>query len=205
VDVVDKITASNTNGTQTVYLLVNRSGRYGWAAAQNLTKKRKNYQTALYNAAKKTYPECIGCVHSGKNVGKVVSLATERKYKANSCNRQASIALHEADLLPVGCIVAHTPKRDGKKCIKDAVTGLENLKHCKELWVNKPYHKLPEELRAPGIVYIYNSNMAISGKDGHIFSCNKSKGYRYKDKSDYDRTSGYVKESNVLVCLVPEK
>ena len=29
VDVVDKITASNTNGTQTVYLFVNCSGRYG--------------------------------------------------------------------------------------------------------------------------------------------------------------------------------
>lgn len=204
--VVTDFTASNSAGGETTkYLCIKHGGKYLWAAEQNLTKKRKNYQNALYNAAVETYPKCIGCVHGGKNVGKVVSLATERKYKANSCNRQASIAMQEAGLLPVGCIVAHTPKRDGKKCIKDAVTGLENLKHCKALWVNKPYHKLHEELKSPGIVYVYNSNTAISGKDGHIFSCNKSKGYRYKDKSDYDRTSGYVKESNILVCLVPEK
>ena len=204
--VVSDFTSTNTNGGETTkYLCVLHGGKYLWAAAQNLTMEHKDYQTALYNAAKKTYPECIGCVHSGENVAKVVSLETERKYKANSCNRQASIALHEAGLLPVGCIVAHTPKRDGKKCIKDAVTGLENLKHCKALWVNKPYHNLPDELRAPGIVYIYNSNAAISGKDEHIFSCNKSKGYRYEDKEDYDRTSGYPFTSNILVVIVPNK
>ena len=115
-----------------------------------------------------------------------------------------SITLQQAGLLPVGSIVAHTAKKSGKQSIKDAVTGTDKLKHCKVLWVNRLYRDLPAAYQQAGCVYIQNSNACISAGNGHIWSCNKSKGYKYKGRSDYDRTDGYPFTSPILVVIVPE-
>jgi hypothetical protein len=205
VDVVDKITASNTNGTQTVYLLVNRSGRYGWAAGANLTKKQIDYQKRVKNAAFAIYPLCIGKKH-GKGVqNRVKTLEHFKAQKELNCHLMVSLCLQKAGLLPVGKVITHTPKSGGKTYIQDAVKGLENLKHCRYFWVNKPYDQLPDRWKEAGIVYIQNSNACISMWKGHIFSCNKQVGYRYQSKHDYDRTTGYPHTSNILVVIVPNK
>lgn len=205
VDVVDKITASNTNGTQTVYLLVNRSGRYGWAAGANLTKKQIDYQKRVKDAAAEKYPTCIEKTHGVMVQKKVKTLAQFYKSKEVNCNIMVDATLWKAGLLPEGCVISHTAKSSGKTYIGDAVKGTENLKHCRLFWVNEPYDKLQDRWKEAGVIYVQNSNICISMGNGHIYSCNKSVGYTYESKSDYDRTSGYPFTSNILVVIVPNK
>jgi GH24 family phage-related lysozyme (muramidase) len=163
-----------------------------------------NYRAKVAAKAKEIYPLCIGKVHSGEHVGEVVSLETLKKYKALSCNRMVSIVLQEAGLLPKGCIVAHTAKRSGKRCIADAVTGYKHLRHCKLHWVNCLYKDLPEKWKKAGVVYFQNSNACISAGGGKIWSCNKSKNYHYKVKEDYLRTGGYP-FGRILAVAEPEE
>ena len=164
---------------------------------------KTNYCAKVARSAEQVYPLCVGKVHRGANVDKVVDLASLKKYKALSCNRMVSIVLQEAGLLPKGVVLGHTPKKAGKKSIADAVKNAGKLKHCKVVWVNKKFADLPAEYKKAGVVYIQNSNACISAGGGKIWSCNKSKGYRYTGKGDYLRDSGYPFTSNILVVIVP--
>jgi hypothetical protein len=98
----------------------------------------------------------------------------------------------------------NTKKRKGKKTIADAVKNVKALRHCKVVWVNKRYRDLPAEYKKAGVAYIQNSNACISAGNGRIWSCNRSKGHRYKGKSDYYRSSGYPFTSKILVVIVPD-
>ena len=228
VQVVEDFTAVNTVGEKTTYLCVEHKGKYLWTAAGNLTvekppvdtdkpvstpapatstpitTKKVNYLTRAADAAKKVYPLSIGKVHSGSDAGKVVSLSSLKKHHSLSCNRMMSITLQEAGLLEKGQIVSHTKKAKGKKTIADAVKNVKALKHCKVIWVNKRYKDLPAEYKKAGVAYIQNSNACISAGGGRIWSCNRSKGYKYRSKSDYYRSSGYPFSSRILVVIVPE-
>ena len=185
------------------------AGPKTWAAlvaAKTQEKKEPvNWMKRVAEAAKKVYPLCVGKVHSGANVEKVVDLASLKKYKALSCNRMVSITLQEAGILDKGVIVAHTPKASGKKTIKDAVKNADKLKHVTLHWFNKPYKSLPERWKKAGCIYFYNSNAAISAGNGKVWSCNRSKGYTYKGRGDYLRTDGYPLESGILVVGVPDE
>lgn len=210
VEVVLDFTATNTNGSATKYICIKDGNHFYWAAEKNFdgkeeTEKKVDYQAKVVKKAKEIYPRCVGMVHSGKNVDKVIDLASMLKYEALSCNRIASTVMQEADLVEKGVIVAHTAKRDGKKTIDDAVKNWKKLKHCKVKWVNKTFAKLPDEYKQPGCIYIQNSNACIYVGNNHIFSCNKSKLYKYKFKHDYDRISGYPFSSKILVVIVPDK
>jgi hypothetical protein len=226
VQVVEDFTAVNTVGGKTTYLCVEKDGKFLWTAAGNLTAevsaedkvtakkttsaptpittKKVNYLTRAADAAKKVYPLSIGKVHSGSDAGKVVSLSSLKKHHSLSCNRMMSITLQEAGLLEKGQIVSHTKKAKGKKTIADAVKNVKALKHCKVIWVNKRYKDLPAEYKKAGVAYIQNSNACISAGGGRIWSCNRSKGYRYRSKTDYYRSSGYPFSSRILVVIVPE-
>jgi hypothetical protein len=116
-----------------------------------------------------------------------------------------SIVLQEAGLLPKGVVVSHTAKASGKKKITDAVKNTAKLRHCKVYWVNKRFGDLPEAWKRAGCVYFQNSNACISAGNGKIWSCNKSKGYRYRGRGDYLRTEGYPFTSPILVVVVPEE
>jgi hypothetical protein len=174
------------------------------AASTPITTKKVNYLTRAADAAKKVYPLSIGKVHSGSDAGKVVSLSSLKKHHSLSCNRMMSITLQEAGLLEKGQIVSHTKKAKGKKTIADAVKNVKALKHCKVIWVNKRYKDLPAEYKKAGVAYIQNSNACISAGGGKIWSCNRSKGYRYRSKTDYYRSSGYPFTSKILVVIVPD-
>lgn len=167
-------------------------------------EQKVNYLTRASAAAKTVYPLCIGKIHSGSDVGKVGSLKSLKTHHSLSCNRMMSITLQEAGLLKEGQIVSHTKKRSGKKTIADAVSNVKALKHCKVVWVNKYYRDLPAEYKKAGVAYIQNSNACISAGGGKIWSCNRSKGYKYKRKSDFYRSSGYPFTSKILVVIVPE-
>lgn len=166
--------------------------------------QKTNYLTRTASAAKKVYPNAIGKVHSGSDASKVVSLSSLKSHHSLSCNRMMSITLQEAGLLDKGQIVSHTKKAKGKKTIADAVKNVKALKHCKVIWVNKLYRDLPAEYKRAGVAYIQNSNACVSAGGGRIWSCNRSKGYKYRSRSDYYRSSGYPFTSKILVVIVPE-
>lgn len=165
---------------------------------------RVDYLARVAEQAKRVYPLCVGKVHSGADVGKVNSLDALKAHKALSCNRMVSIVLQEAGLLDKGVVVSHTKKRSGKSKITDAVKNTVKLRHCKVYWVNKRFGELPEEWKRAGCVYFQNSNACISAGNGKIWSCNKSKGYRYQGRGDYLRTEGYPFTSHILVVVVPD-
>ena len=210
-DVVIDFKSTNTAGnSSTTYICIKDGNRFYWAAEGNFSDKTEakktekiDFRAKVVAAAKDIYPQCIGKVHGGKNVKLVVSLATMLKYRALSCNRIASIVMQAAGLLDKGFIISHTPKRDGKKTIADAVSNYKKLKNCEVVWVNKLYKDLPDKYKKAGCIYFQNSNACVSVGNNHIFSCNKRKLYKYKSKSDYDRTNGYPFTSKILVVVVP--
>ena len=163
---------------------------------------RVDYLARVAEQAKRVYPLCAGKVHSGANVGKVNSLEALKAHKALSCNRMVSIVLQQAGLLDKGVVVSHTAKASGKKKITDAVKNTAKLRHCKVYWVNKRFGDLPEAWKRAGCVYFQNSNACISAGNGKIWSCNKSKGYRYQGRGDYLRTP---LSSKILCVIVPDE
>lgn len=188
-------------------------GRMTWAALVAAKEKPRNTNTVetpinwrerVAKAAKEVYPLCVGKVHGGTDVGKVVDLASLKKHKALSCNRMVSITLQEAGLLPKGVVLAHTEKAAGKKTVKDAVKNVVKLSHCEVHWFNKKFKDLPEKWKQAGCIYIQNSNACISAGGGKIWSCNRSKGYKYRGRGDYLRTDGYPFDSGILVVIVPK-
>lgn len=206
VQVVSDFTATNTaGGTTTKYLCILYKQRYLWSVASNFSEKvHVDYQKKVAESARVVYPKCIGKVHGGANVKKVVSLATMEKYDELTCNRIASITAQQAGILDPGEIVSHTAPKDGKRKISDAVSNWKAFKHCKVVWVNRLYKDLPAEYKKAGCIYYQNSNACISAGNGRIWSCNKKKGYKYKSKGDYYRDSGYPFTSKILVVVVPE-
>lgn len=206
VEVISEFTAVSTTDRSTHYFCIESDGQYHWAAAEDLSieETKVNYLSRVASKAKSVYPLCIGKIHSGPDVSKVNSLKTLKAHKALSCNRMASITMQEAGLLDKGVVVGHTKKRSGKKTIDDAVSNWRKLRHCKVVWMNKKYADLPAEYKRAGCVYYQNSNACVSAGGGKIWSCNRSKGYKYKSKSDYYRSSGYPFTSRILVVVVPE-
>ena len=168
-------------------------------------RTKLNYRSCVAAKAEKIYPMCVGKRH-GKSVQKRVKTLEQFKgHKELNCHLLVSLVLQEADLLPKGCVITHTPKGGSKRKITDAVRGTNKLRHCKVYWVNKRYKDLPERWKRAGVVYIQDSNACISAGGGKIWSCNKSVGERYKVRGDYLRSGGYPFTSKILCVIVPEE
>jgi hypothetical protein len=164
-----------------------------------------NYRSRVAAKAEKIYPLCVGKKHGSGVQKRVKTLEQFKAQKELNCHLVVSLVLQEANLLPKGCVITHTPKGGIKRKITDAVKGTEKLRHCKVYWVNKRYKDLPEKWKKAGVVYIQDSNACISAGGGKIWSCNKSKGKWYNVKGDYLRSGGYPFTSKILCVIVPEE
>lgn len=177
-----------------------------WAALKAAEEKPTvNYRAKAASKAKSIYPLCVGKKH-GKGVQKRVK--NLKQFKAQNelnCHLMVTLVYQEANLLPKGCFLGHTAKRNGKKCVADAVIGYQKLKHCKVVWVDCLYKDLPKEYKEAGCAYFQDSNACISAGDGYIWTCNKSVGKWYKVKGDYCKDHGYVKTHKILAVAVPDK
>ena len=187
----------NTAGTPTSYVPVRWKGKVGWVAGELLQE---------LPSIRETYRKYIGCVHMGDGYGKVSTITSLKN--AIDCNRSACLAAQEAGFLPVGMILKHTKAGGVKKCIADAVnlpSGAE--KYYRFYWADKLLTDIKLDKLVEGALLFYDSDTAILGGDGYIYSCNKAQGYKYKAESDYririgDKTR-YVGKSKVLVIAVP--
>ena len=164
-----------------------------------------SYRERAAKAAAKIYPMAKGKKHGSGVQKRVRNLEEFKAQEELNCHLLVSLVLQEADLLPKGCVITHTPKGGSKRKITDAVLGTNKLRHCKVYWVNKRYKDLPEKWKKAGVVYIQDSNACISAGGGWVWTCNKRVGEWYRVNGDYRKDHGYVKTSKILCVIVPEE
>jgi hypothetical protein len=168
-------------------------------------RTKVNYRSRVAAKAEKIYPLCVGKKHGSGVQKRVKTLEQFKGQKELNCHLMVSLVLQEANLLPKGCVITHTPKGGSKRKITDAVRGTNKLRHCKVYWVNKRYKDLPERWKRAGVVYIQDSNACISAGGGWVWTCNKRVGEWYRVNGDYRKDHGYVKTSKILCVIVPEE
>ena len=186
----------------------------------------KDYRKAVGDAAERVFKEVckIRCEHSG-----VSSWNEMVKNRSISCSSSGSIALQLGGCMTPGKKMGHVYvkgtgiKPSDIKTIKDAMFGVENIRHCRLIWVNCYERDLPHWLKGRGVIYIQWSNCCVSAGmvDGKhwVWSCNEEGGYhRQSDGSmrydQYKETSGrsgvlscgghYPWSGRIFVCIVPD-
>lgn len=182
-----------------------------WACHLPEEKKKvtSSYLDKVTENAKKVYKAAIGCKHVCGT--KATTFAKMKQMKELSCNRTVSIVLQLSGYLKTGKIIGHTKAAKGKKTIDDALKNKKLLENCEVVWVNKKYANLPKEYKVGGVVYIYNSNAAMSAGDGWIWSCNAGRGYdkkaqkytKYKN-GILSKGKGYSFTNPILVVIKPK-
>ena len=179
----------------------------------------KDYLKATGDGAERVFEEVckIKCKHSP-----VSSWGEMVRKRSISCSSSGSIALQLAGCMDVGKKMGHVYikgtgiKKSDIKSIKDAMYGIENIRHCRLIWVGGcKYRDLPYWLKRRGVIYIQWSNCCTSAGDGWIWSCNEEGGYNKQPDGSkrYDQYKGgvltksghYPRNGIIFVCIVPEE
>ena len=142
------------------------------------------------------------------------------KLKRINCATSASITYQQAEIIPKGKIVGHTPRISKDKDIKKYYDS-NNLKkslhlsfhhphyfkknRCDFVKVMKKYNDMPSWLKQKGILYVQDSNICISGGKNGIYSCNNSNQFYGKGKHNVlkNNKSQYAFSSLILWAVVP--
>lgn len=171
----------------------------------------KNYRDAVGAGAEKVYKKIVElkCQHTG-GVSKWSDLISKKK---TTCNISASLSLQQAGCLSAGSLVGHVPTKGKKesniKNISQAMYGREKLKHCRVIWVDCTYPKLPKWLKRKGVVYVMWSNSCVNAGNGWIWSCNQEGGYsggryvKYKDGVLANHGT-YPFSGRIFVVILPD-
>lgn len=188
----------------------------------------KDYRKAVGDGAERTFKKVceIKCKHSA-----VSSWDEMVRNRSISCSSSGSIALQLGGCMDVGKKMGHVlVKGTGIKpkditSIQKAMYGVENIRHCRLIWVNCYYKDLPVWLRQRGVIYIQWSNCCTSagrGSDGkyYVWSTNEEGGYhrqpdgslRYDQYKETSNRSGVLSSGGhypwggkIYVCIVPEE
>lgn len=171
----------------------------------------KYYIQSVGDCAERVYKKVVDlkCTHKTSSA----SWDEMLKNKSITCNACASIALQLAGCLPVGVRVGHVSTKGKKesdiKTINQAMYNADKLKHCRLIWCNCQYSKLPTWLKQRGTVYIQWSNACVNAGDGYIWSCNQQGGYsggkyvKYKD-GVLAKKGTYPFGGTIFVAILPE-
>ncbi|MCD8142275.1 MAG: hypothetical protein LUD83_03200 [Clostridiales bacterium] len=201
-------TYTNTRGgSTTVYLPVVWDGVRRWAASGNFKEYNDTPLGVAAVEAPLVYAQAIGCKH----VSGSYNWATAMEQRQVNCAVVASRVACLAGLLEDGKLISHKTAVESnittkKGTISKAMSGYGNLDldKCSVKWVGKTYANLAAKYKVPGAIYVYDSNVAVCGEDGVIYSCNNgsnqlSNGVYVKDAM----TSGYCFTSPILVVILP--
>ena len=177
------------------------------------TKKSTDYLAKTSAAAKVVYKKVLDlkCKHRGG----ASSWNQMVKKHVTTCASSVSISLQQAGVLRKGKLVSHTARcgANGSKLMKrkntlsKAVTGKDNLiKGTFQLYrVGKLYKDLDASLKRAGVVYVYDSNIAISAGNKKIYTCNNGSSQLDSQKR-YIRniaSSGYCFTHTIIYVIVP--
>ncbi|MCD8126183.1 MAG: hypothetical protein LUD82_01510 [Clostridiales bacterium] len=201
-------TYTNTRGgSTTVYLPVVWDGVRRWAASGNFKEYNDTPLGVAAVEAPMVYAQAIGCKH----VSGSYNWATAMEKQQVNCSVIASRVACLAGLLEDGKLISHktavkTNIISQKGTISKAMSGYSNLDltKCSVKWVGKTYANLAAKYKVPGAIYVYDSNVAVCGEDGVIYSCNN--GSNQLSNGVYAKnamTSGYCFTSPVLVVILP--
>lgn len=171
----------------------------------------KSYLNAVGDSAERVYKEVVRlrCTHEVSSA----SWDQMEKNKSITCNACASIALQLAGCLDKGVRVGHVSTKGKRESditsINQAMYNADKLKHCRLLWCDCKYSKLPTWLKKRGVVYIQWSNACVNAGDGYIWSCNQQGGYsggryvKYKNGvlANHDT---YPFGGTIFVAILPE-
>ena len=129
----------------------------------------KDYRKAVGDGAEKVFKKVVElkCKHSP-----IASWNEMVSKRSISCSSSGSLALQLGGCMDVGKKMGHTLikgtgiKPSDIKTIKDAMYGIENIKHCRLIWVNCYMKDLPVWLKQRGVIYIQWSNCCVSAGKG---------------------------------------
>lgn len=129
----------------------------------------KDYRKAVGDGAERTFKKVceIKCKHSP--VSSWDEMVSKRSI---TCSSSGSIALQLGGCMDKGKKMGHVlVKGTGIKpssitSIKKAMYGVENIRHCRLIWVNCYYKDLPVWLRQRGVIYIYSGATAVPAPAG---------------------------------------
>lgn len=156
------------------------------------------------------------CTHKGG----ATAFAEIKSKHITTCSASVSAVLQEIGLLPKGCLISHTAAIGGtnenqikkKASLSAAMKGQGKLDmtKCKIVKCMKCWKDLPADLKKPGIVYVQDSNICMSGDvdaaSRHFnFTCNAG-GSQLNSKGQYINnrmTSGYTFNHPILYAVVP--
>ena len=180
---------------------------------ENDQKKSTDYLAKTSAAAKVVYKKVLDlkCKHRGG----ASSWNQMVKKHVTTCASSVSISLQQAGVLPEGKLVSHTARcgANGSKLMQrknspsKAIIGKNNLiKGTFKLYrVGKLYKDLSGPLKRAGVVYIYDSNIAISAGNKKIYTCNNGSSQLDSQKR-YIRniaSSGYCFTHTIIYAIVP--
>ncbi len=176
----------------------------GYVSNNYLKRITPNYLKRVTKNAELVYNKIVemGCKHKGG----AYSYDDIKRKKITNCASAVSAVLQESGVLKANKLIDHTPKSKIKLTLSQSVTGTKNLINgtYRIVKVNCLYKKLPSKYNKSGIVYVYDSNIAINAGGGYIYSCNNGpsqlKAGRYiKNKMN----SGYCFTSKILYAIIP--
>ena len=147
------------------------------------------------------------CKHSFGS--KVKEFSEIPKYRTIHCNRSMNLVMQGAGCLGRRQTCGHTHpkgniwKTGGKNSKSKAIKNYSRLKNCEIYKAMCKYKNLPAKYKQKGVAYIYNSNAAVSGGNGIIYSCN-STGKRYTRSGMIRQRGGYPHNAIILYCIRPD-
>lgn len=190
------------------WLKLKSNENFYYVSAKYLKRITPNYLDLVARYADGIYEEIVklGCRHEYG----ATSYSELKKKKITTCATAVSVVLQKAGMMDEGKMINHTNSVSNplkkKMTIPQVMIGRQNL-HTDTYTmkrVAKNFSSLPAEYKKKGVVYIYDSNMAICAGNNSIYSCNNAlnqlKNGRYiRDKV----TSGYCFTKPILYVLIP--
>ena len=177
-----------------------QSGKY--VSSRYLQRITPNYLQRVADASDRVYSAVLYCKHAAG----AYSLADIIAKKKTTCATSASAAMQIAGICKSGKLVSHTKAGGHKLTQKSAISGLENLikDRCKVVRANKKFKDLPSKYKKKGMVYVYDSNIAIYAGDSMIYSTNNGSSQLINGKYvKVKMKSGYCFTSKILYVIAP--
>ena len=201
VDIVKDYSFTNNNIT---WYKIQKNNKINYVSSRYLTRITPNYLKRVANNVDNIYNLIIelGCKHQSG----ATSLESLKVKKVTTCGVSASIVLQQAGLLNINKLITHSKKGSNKSTPSKAIVGYKNLNlnTCKVIKLNKKYSEIDKQYKKKGMIYIYDSNIAINGGDNYIYSCNNGSSQLKNGKYIKNKMkSGYCFTSNILYIIVP--
>ncbi len=203
-DLVDIVKNYSYTKDGVIWFKIQKNNKINYVSSRYLIRITPNYLKRVANNVDRIYSLIIqlGCKHKSG----ATSLSTLKTKKATTCGVAASIVLQEAGLLKNNKLITHSKKGNDKSTPAKAIVGYKNLNlnTCKVIKINKKYSNIDKKYKKKGIIYIYDSNIAINGGNNYIYSCNNGSSQLKNGKYIKNKMkSGYCFTSKILYAIVP--